>query len=236
MATRCQDVFPWPSWHLVWRKPHSSFSVCTASVLEGLVLSSIRSYCSTSWKWDGGGNDSCYCKLIVVYYFHQRKKARKSSGRLSWNITGAKRWTWKAFHFKLAAAVCDWKSSEEELAPKQPPLNWAVFINLWLFLSGCLRASSHKFICKARASYITAPPQLLQKKKKKHKKKSRVFICWWRESHFQIPTHNSLNCGPSLSHGTLILATKAVTSFDNCDPKNDYVSSWPKGKTGRKNT
>lgn len=32
-------------------------------------------------------------------------------------------------------------------------------------------------------------------------------------------THSyPLNCGPSPSPGTLILATKAVTSFDNCDP------------------
>lgn len=42
---------------------------------------------------------------------------------------------------------------------------------------------------------------------------------------FSNTPHNSLNCGPSPSPGTLILATKAVTSFDNCDPKNDYVSS-----------
>lgn len=158
-------------WHFVWRKPHSSFSVwscCSGGSYFQQYKELLFHFLEIRWWWEWE---------LLVWTHHSllfpSKKGRKSSGRLNWNITGAKMWTWKTFHFKLAAALYT-QNTEEERAQEKQPWNWATFINLWLFLCGCSIASSHKLNhLKSYNSFSVSP-----KEKKTTTRKSRVVIHW----------------------------------------------------------
>lgn len=142
--------------------------------LEGPIQRTLRSYCSTSYKSHGTGNESCYCQLIILYYFHRRERGSPQAG-LAEIWQGLRGELEKPFILVCSSCCKHSKYYEEEPDQEQQPWNPVTFINLWLFLCGCSIASGYKLIFRAVQGKLSGQLQLLHSclpKERKDKKKT----------------------------------------------------------------
>lgn len=119
--------------------------VCLSRSLEGPIHCTLRSHCSTSYKSHGGGSESCYCKLIILYYFHQRERGSPQAG-LAEIWQGPRGELEKPFILACSSCCEHSKHCEEGPDQEQQPWNPVTFINLWLFLCCCSITSGYKLI------------------------------------------------------------------------------------------
>lgn len=160
-----------------WCKQNAVLSCRLSRSLEGPIHSTARSYCSMSYKSHGAGNESCYCKLIILYYFHQREKGSPRAG-LAEIWQGPRGELEKPFI--LACSSCCKHSKYCKEGPNQEKLPWnpATFINLCLFLCGSSITSGCKLIFRTIQGELSGLVSynffsFLQRKEKTRKNKSK---------------------------------------------------------------